>query len=104
MNDILGSIGKAIGLVSEAVQDPDKANAIIGHLEAGRQAAYLAELNTQTVPWVDALHKMGRQLLSWGNMGICAYIVAKHPEVNPLTLAAVAGPTGIYSMVKGKGR
>jgi hypothetical protein len=63
---IIGDLFKGTtDIIKEAVTDKDKQNEIIGNLEELKrqfeQALYLKELDTKTVPWVDALHKMGRQ-------------------------------------------
>lgn len=100
----LNPFNRVADLVSEVVTDKDKANEIAASLEELRQHVYLAELNTRTVPWVDALHKMGRQLMSYASLCAGVYLLTVNPEINPMALAAVVGPAGIYNAVKGRGK
>ena len=102
--DWLKPISKAEDIISEVVVDKDKLNELNAHLAELRENVYLAELNTKTIPWVDAFHKMGRQLLSWGSLIIPAVLLYFHPDINPLALAAIVTPGGIYNHAKGKGK
>lgn len=102
--DWMSPIKKAEDIISEAVEDVDKRNAINAHLAELKDKVYITELNTKTIPWVDAFHKMGRQLLSWGQLIIPAVLLWKHPDINPATFAAMATPAGIYNYIKGKGK
>ena len=101
--DWLNPINKAEDIISEAVEDKDKRNELNAHLAELREKVYLAELQTKTIPWVDAVHKMGRQLLSWASLIIPAVLLYKHPDINPLALGSIVAPGGIYNFVKGKG-
>lgn len=100
----LNPFNKVADLVSEVVEDKDKANEIKARLEELRQQVYLTELNTKTVPWVDALHKMGRQLLSYSSIIGGVIVLTVNPDVNPIALASILGPGGVYNFVKGKGK
>ena len=104
LTDWINPISKAEDIISEAVEDKDKLNAINGHLEELKQQVYLAELNTQTIPWVDAIHKMGRQIMSFCTLIAGVYLLKTNPDIDPLTLAAIVSPAGIYNYIKGKGR
>jgi len=96
----LNPFNKVLDIVSEAVVDQDKRDAIIAHMEEVKQNVYLAELNTKTVPWVDAVHKMGRQVIS-----VLPFVLLwVHPEIDVNTLLAAAAPGGIYNYVKGRGK
>lgn len=102
--DWLNPINKAADIVSEVVEDKDKRNELQAELEKLRQQVYITELNTRTIPWVDALHKMGRQILALLNIAVPAVLLWFNPDINPAALAAMAGPSGIYAYVKGRGR
>lgn len=119
--DILGwtkPITKALGIIDKAVVDKDQKIAIEGELDKLQielqklaQQVYMSELQTKTVPWVDAFHKMGRQLLSYLTLGLTAYIIldmnAKGIEIGLEVVFAILGgstPAGIYNLAKGKGR
>ena len=94
-------------IVKEAVVDKDKQNEIIGNLEEmARQfdrELYLKELEIETIPWVDALHKMGRQILNFVNIGaVVALVLLGHEITGPLALL-LGGPNVAYQFIKGKG-
>lgn len=97
-------ISDVIGVVDQFVEDEDKKNELKFALEELKERTYQMELQTKTVPWVDAIHKMGRQLMSWASMIIPAVLLYAHPDIDPMSLMAIAGPTGVYNYVKGKGK
>ena len=106
--DWINPFNKVADLVSEVVTDKDKKNALDAALAELKQQVYMTELNTKTVPWVDALHKMGRQIMSMLTLIVGAVLYHLNPDVDIVTLAAVlgasSGPTAIYNVMKGKGR
>ena len=102
--DWINPINKAVEIVGEYVEDKDKANELTAQLEQLKQRVYLAELQTKTVPWVDAMHKMGRQVLSVASLIIPAVLLWHNPDINPASLAAIVAPGGVYNWIKGKGR
>lgn len=102
--DWLKPVDKAIGVIDQFVEDKDEKNRLTAELESLKQQVYITELNTKTVPWVDAVHKMGRQILSILNLIVPAVLIHYHPDVDPMTLVAICGPSGIYNYVKGKGK
>lgn len=99
----INPFNKVIDVVGEFVEDKDALNKINGEIENLRQAVYLQELGTKTIPWVDALHKMGRQLMSYATLGAGVYLLSINPDINPVTMAAIVGPAGLYNVVKGRG-
>jgi len=101
---VLGIVKDAKDLASELIEDKDKSNALSAKLDEIGQQVYMTELQTKTVPWVDALHKMGRQILSVLNLTVPATLLYFQPDIDPLALAAIVGPSGVYNYVKGKGR
>ena len=102
--DIFGIIGKAGDIASEAIEDKDKLNELNAKLAEIKEQVYMTELNTKTIPWVDAIHKMGRQILSLLNLIVPAGLLYVQPDIDPLALAAIVGPSGIYNYIKGKGK
>ncbi len=96
----LGLFDKTVDLASEAIEDPDKLNEIRGNLETLRQERYTLELQTKTVPWVDALHKMGRQITGYVGYGLAFYMV--HQGYDPMAAMAAVAPGGIYAAFKNK--
>lgn len=111
-------LDKAIDVVDQLVVDKDASNALKAELQqaemrirAMAEQTYQRELNTKTIPWVDALHKMGRQILSVLTLTIGGFIlwsmVKAGQEVTLETmtgLLAMSGPAGIYNYMKGKGK
>lgn len=57
---------------------------------------------TKTVPWVDALHKMGRQIISLVSVAAGVTVLYLQPDIDVTSLAAVLAPGGIYNWIKGK--
>ena len=97
-----GLFDKTADLISEAVEDPDKLNAIKGNIETLKQERYTLELQTKTVPWVDALHKMGRQITGYVGYALAFYMV--HKGFDPMAVMAAVAPGGIYAAFKNKGK
>tara|TARA_R110000850_G_scaffold252872_1_gene378037 strand:- start:7 stop:315 length:309 start_codon:yes stop_codon:yes gene_type:complete len=93
---------KTIDLASEAIEDPDKLNEIKGNIERMKQERYTLELQTKTVPWVDALHKMGRQITGYIGYGLAFYMVQQ--GYDPMAAMAAVAPGGIYAAFKNKGK
>lgn len=102
--DWLNPINKALDIAGEYVEDKDKANELRAHLEEIKQQVYITELQTKTVPWVDAMHKMGRQILSLLSLAVPAVLLWHNPDTNPAALAAIVAPGGIYNYIKGRGQ
>lgn len=106
--DWINPFNKVVDLVSEVVTDKDKKIALDAALNELKQQVYMTELNTKTVPWVDALHKMGRQIMSVLTLIVGATLYHLNPDVDIVTLAAVlgasSGPTAIYNVMKGRGK
>ena len=103
IDKIFGTVDKSLDLASEAIEDKDLSNQLRASIEELKQSVYIRELETKTVPWVDALHKMQRGILSMA--GIIASVYFAHQGVtDALALAAPFAPAGAYNFVKGKGR
>ena len=100
----LSVFNNATDIIKEAVTDKDKQNEILGHLDELRQQAYLVELGTKTVPWVDALHKMGRQILTLLSMIMPLIALKIAPNVDPMIILGMVAPNGVYNYIKGRGK
>ena len=100
--DWINPFSKVIDVVDKFVEDKDKAAELKHQLNMGAQQVYLTELNTKTVPWVDALHKMSRNIGSWLGYGLAFYMV--HQGYDPMAAMAACAPGGIYNWQKGKGK
>lgn len=76
-------------------------------MDMEREESYQAELATQTIIWVDALHKMGRQLLSLLSM-IFGFVIAMYAISKGMDGAAIVStsagiaPGAIYNNTKNK--
>lgn len=99
----LGFADKAIDVIDEFVEDKDERNRLTAGLQRLKEEVYIVELQTKTIPWVDALHKMGRQIISLLSMLVGAWL-AYTGKVDPQALFAILAPAGIYNGVKGRGR
>lgn len=106
---LIGTVNKVIDLGSEAILDKDLKARFDAAAEELRQQAYLAELGTKTVPWVDALHKLMRpgSSLIGQVLGFVVALYAIHAN-DPWTACVALGggytPQAIYNGVKGKGK
>ena len=92
-------LDKGLDIVDQLVTDKDKAAEL-------KAAFYLQELQTPTVPIIDAIHKMGRQLLAFGQILFYYLILQQYGNdaITPELVAGVSGAASIYTLVKGKGR
>lgn len=103
-----GTAERLVELALERTEDVDKRHALVLDYFRMKEETRRAELARVTVPWVDALHKMGRQLYWAGaTAGVLVLIgmgrgaeLAQHAE---LLLAALGGG-GLYTALKGKGQ
>lgn len=68
-----------------------------------QMAPYLEGLKTQTIPWVDALHKMGRQISNWLTMAIIFTLMMFGKPITPEVVAILGLGNGLYHVMKGKG-
>ena len=92
-------VNKGLDIIDQLVTDKDKAAEL-------KAAFYLQELQTPTIPIVDAIHKMGRQTLAYAQM-LFYYITIQRYGIEALTpelVAGVSGAASIYTLVKGKGQ
>jgi len=102
--DWMNPLNKVLDIVDQAVPDKDKAAEIKGHLDELRQQVYMKELDTKTIPWVDATHKMGRQIMALAQLGFYAWALHAGVEITPELVGGVSGTAAIYTAMKGKGR
>jgi len=104
IGNLFGTVDKAVEIGKEATVDADR---LLQLAKEGRDAelnAYVAELATKTVPWVDALHKMGRLLTQWGLMAMGTYSMATGKALSEVAWLTIGGPVVVYSIMKGRGR
>jgi len=100
--------GKVLDTVLEKTEDVDKRNALVMQYLGMREETRRAELARVTVPWVDAAHKMGRQILILSMvLGVLGCVALGRVEdllkVYDLVLTAL-GVGGGYVALKGRGR
>jgi hypothetical protein len=101
-SDWINPFSKALDIVDKAVEDKDRANEIKQAIYEGAEETYRKELETKTVPWVDALHKMGRQITSYLGYALAFYMVKE--GYDPVAAMAAVAPGGIYAAFKNKGK
>ena len=95
-------------LISEAIVDEDKSNAIISKLDHLQQKVekeiYIKELDTKTVVWVDALHKMGRQITNYLTLIIVGLLIWNGHVFTQWDAILLTGGNVAYQLVKRKGK
>ncbi len=101
---LLGLANKATDIVDKVVEDKDAKNEFKYLMDKLKEEVYITELGTKTIPWVDALHKMGRQIISLITVLVFGFIIYSNPEVDLVKLLTAAGPAGLYTLIKGTGR
>ncbi len=57
----------------------------------------------KTIPWVDALHKMGRQIINVLTLAIVFVLLMAGKEITPTVAAVLTGGNIAYQLIKGKG-
>jgi len=100
----LGIGEKAIDIVDQAVINTD---AVISLSQAGNDKAlkaYLAAVQVKTVPWVDALHKMGRQIQVYLIISLAFYCAYADKDLPQIAWLVSGGAAGAYTLIKGKGK
>jgi len=99
---------KGLDLADQAIVDKDKLNELIVHLAEGRDLiekdVYLAALKVETIPWVDALHKMGRQILNMVTIIGIFVILILDIDISAPAAAIIGGPNMVYQYVKKTGK
>jgi hypothetical protein len=106
--DWINPFNKVADLISEVVTDKDEKNRLNHALEELKQQVYMQELQTKTVPWVDGLHKMGRQIISMTTVISGALLLHFNPDIELVKMASILGlgasPGAIYTLMKGRGK
>lgn len=100
--DFINPFNKVVDVVDQYVEDKDASNKIKQSLAKAAEETYRKELETRTVPWVDALHKMGRQITSYLGYGLAFYMVKE--GFDPMAVMAAVAPGGLYAAFKNKGK
>ena len=102
---LFSTADKAMDIAKEAVTDKDKANELIAHLEELKTTTmYIAELETKTVPWIDGLHKMGRQILNVLVLIFWLVGILKGHTFTQYDMLILGGGNVAYQLIKGKGK
>jgi|GEM_PF-1213206 len=105
---LIGLADKGLDLADQAVTDQDKLvelkSTLVEIKTEADQVLHLAELNTKTVPWIDGLHKMGRQLLNFYTITMAVVLLLMNVELTPTVALILGGPNAVYQFVKGKGK
>lgn len=91
-------VEKSIDIITKKVRNIDKADSIIG------EVIMKALDNPPTIPIIDGIHKLGRQLM----MAVLAYWYYQSWKAgNPIpfeNFLMIAGGPALYTVVKGTGR
>jgi len=109
IGEALGIVDKGLDIAKEAVTDKDKQNELIANLvevklrlEYGE--AYSQELSIKTIPWIDGLHKMGRQIINVLTIIIVALLILCGETITPEVALLLGGGNVAYQLIKGKGQ
>ena len=105
---IIGTLFKdTTDIIKEVVVDKDAQNKILESLDTLRMQVdkeiYIKELDTKTIPSIDALHKMGRQLLNFVTIIAVVVLSLCHVTITPEMALIMGGGNVVYQWVKGKG-
>lgn len=102
---IIGNLlDKTHDIIDQVVEDKDKKNEIFENLSTIGQQVYVKELETETIPWVDGLHKMGRQILNIVTIIAVVILLLLSVEITPTIALILGGPNVAYQVIKGKGK
>jgi len=101
--DFINPFNRVADVVDQFVEDKDASNEIKKAIAMAAEETYRKELEARTVPWVDALHKMGRQLTGYLGYALAFYMVHKG-GVDPMAVMAAVAPGGLYAAFKNKGQ
>lgn len=103
--DWINPINKITEIVDKAVPDKDLRAQLKSQLDTLKEQSYQIELQSKTIPWVDAIHKMGRQIMALLTMLVTAgMMLYLNRPLEPQEVAGLGGVGGIYAWIKGKGR
>ncbi len=95
-------------IIKEVVLDKDKQNQILGNLEQVKLAVdrevHIKELETETIPWVDGLHKMGRQIINLITILVTAGLLLLEVDITAQEVLLLGGGNVAYQVIKGKGK
>ena len=102
---IVGGIAKEVADVAkEYIEDPDVRNKVIEKIIVRATDLEIERTKAKTIPWVDALHKMSRVILAGMLMVVYLVLELNDVDVDIGELATMAGPAGLYTLLKGRGR
>ncbi len=91
------NVGKVIDVAKEKVEDVDKRNEIIGEI-------LKAEAGKQTIPLLDGIHKLGRQILIGSVIYFHVYCKLNEIVLSLEEMTFMYAAVGVYTFLKGKGR
>lgn len=95
-------------IIKETVLDVDAQNRILGQLETIKlnidKVIYIKELETKTIPWVDSIHKVGRQILNVLTILVVGGLLLADIEITPTVALILGGGNVAYQVIKGPGK
>jgi len=91
------AVDKTIDIVKEKVTDVDKQNEMIRDIA-------VASATNKTIPLLDGIHKLGRQILIGAVVGFHMYCKLNDIPLSVEELTALYGAVTAYTLLKGKGR
>jgi len=104
LNPFKDSINKSLDILAEKVEDKDLVNELRYKVTEMTNQVYIAALGVSTIPWVDALHKMGRQIISVVIILSIVGLKILDIDLSMEEVLAMGGPGMAYNIAKGQGR
>jgi len=102
---IIGDLlDKTHDIVDQVVEDKDKKNEIFQALTTIGQQVYVKELETKTIPWIDGLHKLGRQILNYLTLVIVGLLIWQGHVFTQWDVLLLTGGNVAYQVIKGVGQ
>lgn len=101
---LFGVADKALDVAKEATVDKDRVLQLAQDGKDLELQAYVAELSAKTIPWVDALHKMGRLLTQWLLIGMGILQMMTGKQLSEVVWLTIGGPVALYTWMKGRGK
>jgi hypothetical protein len=92
---------KGLDIAAKRSVDVDQLVKLAQEGQDAQLRAYMAELAVPTIPWVDALHKMGRQIQIYMLLFLGWYSTWTGKPLDPIAWGVLGGAVGVYHLVKG---
>ena len=100
VKNIFKPINKGLDIASEAVLDKDKFMELSRGKDLKEIAAFIEVAKIPTIPWIDGLYKMGRQIQGYLIIGLGFYCAVTGNDLSPNGWLVIGGVCSVYSVGK----